>query len=950
MNQKHIIILIFGLLTIPFTLAETQTQQYNQIYLSPYYVASIASGTNQQFNLNVTPPDGITRVLNAVLNFHSYILPTVTYTLTVNNKTCNTPTYTVSTTQASAGMADVSFDCSNIINKSGNYNIILTANKNTGATTATLDLTYMNNAKASVQVHGTEYVAGDPAKVWLQLLNSTKQAITNAVCYVDIYTPSGEEYVERAEMQNMQHDGIYYYDLIAPSIQGVYPTIATCYYEAISTSYSATNYEIQTGVYSAGTLTDTNIQDGNFLRIKEQNTRIRNISVILNYTNLDNCTTIPESLFTRIVLDQHIKFDSVLNDHITINIYNFTNNQWIPLPNKHLTSSAFTTTSNTIFINNLTKSGLYNKTRGGLILKLNDTQLTDATATNLDIDYTAVKCEQLGNSGFEQVKGSSEIHVGSGTNGLLFGVNTLCNLYDLSSSCGVFFQNTTILPDQQGLIMENITIYNNANIGNTEHLIYETGSTIDCSAIISITGIHTNYTLDKTTTATYSSGNGIDNCKITIPVELTVGEPEFQIQIIMDNYAKWEIQRTNDLLGVINTTLNNFCSAYNYTYEVPIINPLNTSDSLFVYCNRILDDIYSYDTLVRNDATTITTIGEYESYITEERFYYPQILQQYTSVQAINQAVIDSTNTNKINQILDLLQNQNNYTNQFNTTQNLINIQTQNIMTYIQSQVNLTTQDINALNTSIQNQLSILSNKINDENTNLTTLINQHTQSILNTLSQNYNLTTQQIITLNQTINTQYNDLLANQQITNNLLSQINTTNQYINQTLITQTTFLQIINQTLTMTDQKISQMNITIIQILNQTQVNEGWLQQIMNFLSGWLNTTLTGINNQVNNNSNKIDYLISLQLNETQTNLTAIPTFIVTNATNCITGANWKIDAQVLNQYGNIMTKPPITNCYINSTEFGYHAMTYNQTIFTYKTICPNPNSWNWTIECN
>jgi hypothetical protein len=623
-KTRNVLIILIILSLIPISSAIQPEQKFVQIYLNPFYRASLTSNTNYTYNVSINPPDGYGSTVSAIINFEVYLTPTVNFNLWVNGKTCNNANYTVSTTYAGSGQGKISYDCSNIIKTTGTYNITLRPiSANTGSINGWLELTYMNQPKGTATVHGTEYIAGNPAKLWLQLLNTTLQPITQAICYIDIYTPNNQIYIERAEMTNMNHDGIYYYDLIAPTSQGVYPAIATCYYTATATNHNITAYSIESGSYNAGTIQDTNIEDGNFLRIKETSTiNPRNISIILNATNLTSCLNISELLFTGINVETYMKFDSVTND-VTISIYNYTSNSWIQLPNKHLESNAFTKTSNTINFNNLTKSGLYNNTKDTILIKLEDTQLADGTQSNLDIDLANIKCEQLGSSGWEEIKGSSEIHINTGLEGLLFGVNTLCNNDNLLGDCAQFFQNTTILPEQQGLITDNITIYNTANLGSSLSLNYETGTAIDCLAIISIKDNHNGTITDITNISKYGIGNGLDNCKIQIPVELKSNESQYQITIIMENFAKWEILRSNDLISIINNTITDFCYDFNYTYEIPIINPLNLSNGYRAYCNRILDDLYWYDTLVREESSTVNTIGELGSYLIESRFYYP---------------------------------------------------------------------------------------------------------------------------------------------------------------------------------------------------------------------------------------------------------------------------------------------------------------------------------------
>jgi hypothetical protein len=76
---------------------------------------------------------------------------------------------------------------------------------------------------------GTEYAEGEPATIWLQLLRSY-QPLNNATCYVTAYFPMNHSKFLNSVVMNYlaDSDGLYYYDLTAPSTLGVYMLSATC--------------------------------------------------------------------------------------------------------------------------------------------------------------------------------------------------------------------------------------------------------------------------------------------------------------------------------------------------------------------------------------------------------------------------------------------------------------------------------------------------------------------------------------------------------------------------------------------------------------------------------------------------------------------------------------------------------------------------------------------------
>jgi hypothetical protein len=212
--------------------AQQPTQQFNMIFLSPFYVGSMSQNVNYSYEVSVFPPDGVSEVKSAVLNFDMWINPTRTFFAWVDGVPCNNPSYLVSTTFASSGRGVPRFDCSNVINRSGVYNVTFRVQGgNVGSSTAWLDLTYMNNPLGTVQVFGTEYRSGDAGKTFLQLLDSQRMPVVNATCKVRGYNPDTTlwfDYSLMAAPVGNNSDGLYYYDFIAPSLEGVYMLAAYC--------------------------------------------------------------------------------------------------------------------------------------------------------------------------------------------------------------------------------------------------------------------------------------------------------------------------------------------------------------------------------------------------------------------------------------------------------------------------------------------------------------------------------------------------------------------------------------------------------------------------------------------------------------------------------------------------------------------------------------------------
>jgi hypothetical protein len=86
----------------------------------------------------------------------------------------------------------------------------------------------IKSSDINIEFYGTEYAAGDPATVWLQLLRNY-QPINDAACYATAYYPDKTLLLDNILMSYLAgSDGIYYYDLTAPSTTGVYMLSAVC--------------------------------------------------------------------------------------------------------------------------------------------------------------------------------------------------------------------------------------------------------------------------------------------------------------------------------------------------------------------------------------------------------------------------------------------------------------------------------------------------------------------------------------------------------------------------------------------------------------------------------------------------------------------------------------------------------------------------------------------------
>jgi|GEM_PF-4473012 len=579
-------------------------------------------------------------------------------------------------------------------------------------------------SSASIQFFGTEYKIGDFGKLWLQLINSTGQEVDNAVCLLDVYDPDGIKYIDSATMCHLEK-GIYYYDFIVPIYTGVYPAIAKCYYAVSQQTETADSGTIWIGTNNANSYTATQALDAVYWKIDEALSGGKyRIDYVLNFTGITS-----PSLVNSVTIDWWGKWNGQINDNLIFYIWNFTSNSWVQLPNQVAnTGGSRIEVTNTITTSNLTQSGLLDN--GQMAVRINDANATDATKSRAENDYLAIKINYFSSPEWQEVKGASEAHVSGDGSNLVY-MSTNCG--DATSNCGVF-TNDNEFGMREGEVEDNITVYSLTNKGDVDtEWAYTTPFSVDCSALYWIKFWNGTGWEDITDNVSLSSEVEKENCVIKVPITLNpngITQSEYYYRIKYDNYMKWEVDWSKDLLDSLNSTLwadcENYGQAYNYTYEVPITESTNLSSiSTLLSCHRILDDLYWFYRFY-NDSTGISTTGEYLSYLYEARFYRQEILRNlgipnyfinkgiYNLASAINSTQYYTlTLLGELNQsVFNLSQAQYNYFQQIIALLNSINYTLNTTLEYKLDLINGTAMQINQTTFDTLQYLAGMNNSI----------------------------------------------------------------------------------------------------------------------------------------------------------------------------------------------------------------------------------------------
>ncbi|KKN60114.1 hypothetical protein LCGC14_0534920 [marine sediment metagenome] len=203
------------------------TQQTTKIFLDPFYRETLASGVNYTYIVKIHPPDGVSSVTSAIVTFSTYDSPTITYFVWVNGQVCNTESFLISATFANAENHQVSFDCSNVIVNKGTYEIVLQTDKLTGASTAWLEITYLNTVNPSITVQGTEYEVGDEGLVFAQVFES-REPVNDGFCNAQIFFPNLTIFDGFELLFLPSSRGIYAKNFTIPDETGVYIVDTNC--------------------------------------------------------------------------------------------------------------------------------------------------------------------------------------------------------------------------------------------------------------------------------------------------------------------------------------------------------------------------------------------------------------------------------------------------------------------------------------------------------------------------------------------------------------------------------------------------------------------------------------------------------------------------------------------------------------------------------------------------
>jgi len=641
MRKIIVFLIFFSFLLIPISQPSTQIIQNLEGNLG--YIELTKPDEQYSLRIPFNPPDGVSKIISVEVILQGDFLPQTTIKANLGGSSCNplywrTPRWEVAGYRATFECSDLatektkemefSFSTSEVAtNLKGWYKISYYNDWNLPESVAKEVL------KPQMQMHGTDYYIGDFGKSWVQLLDADGNFVNNGTCYIDIYTPSNEQLIERASM-NFLANGIYYYDFLVPDVIGIYPTIGLCYYVTTSQIETADSGYVVIGIDGAGSYTTTATKNNNYWNIDEALTNgTYRLQMGQNYTGITQ-----PALLTAVSIEFQGRWDGG-SDTLTIHVWNWTNSRWISIPNTILdTGGIDLDINNLILTSNATLNGILKS--GEVRVMINDTSVADLTESTLRIDYLAVNFISYSSPSVREIKGSSEINVkGNPEANQFILAETDCGKIerDIPTNCGNFVDIDDETNYTEGEIEINMSVTSLTSQDEIEtYFEFWSPITLDCTALYSIKQYNGTVWDDITETASMESLIPNENCRIRIPLMIDSGET-YQFSMLFDNYMKWEVEWIKKQKDLVYNLLSPECfyyaSLYGYTYSVPIYNGtyVNTSNSRLESCHRFIDDMYWID-LYYNQSLDITNVADYTSIFVELRWYSTALRHHMTFV------------------------------------------------------------------------------------------------------------------------------------------------------------------------------------------------------------------------------------------------------------------------------------------------------------------------------
>jgi len=600
-------VLVFVLFLVFLQPVKASSEIKTISYFGGFY-EEMEKNTEYTSIIDFNPPDGVQDIYflraNVVADINS---ANILITTKINGMNCVPSEYYTK----ALGRNEISFECSGYVNKSDKYNFSINTGKKISNVFITLDIVYENNPEIEIeniynniqydiQAFGTEYKYGDRAKAWIQVLDISNLPVENLTCIFYAYSPDDTIFINQGTMPELG-DGIYYYDFIAPLIQGTYPMVSKCYIaEETQIDETADGFILEEGALDSGDYTDTWTSDNVKHSLVAYSGDTGYVNAVYNFT--DMCEPSESEMSGLNIFWEGEWRRADYNAEIWI--YNWTSSSYELLPNYIVPTSVDITVSNALTgFNNSTTAGYVSG--GNLKIKINNTDFENRAF--LRTDQLQVSCLKLNptNVSWELVRGGSEMHLSD--NGKMY--STKLGSVEQKYDTGLFM----------GSLHRNFTVSSATFINTTDKVIIEGIYDSPCMSVLNLTYFN-------------ESGNQIVDYVTDWNDETKKCEISFDWVLEKNGVYNFELQETNFIRGrrlenganiaLMDEVMGGLCTFYevqrNFTgMTMPMENPPNYNDSFENICNYWNCMMYFYNsTGTLLDNYTITddeSLTEYQS-------------------------------------------------------------------------------------------------------------------------------------------------------------------------------------------------------------------------------------------------------------------------------------------------------------------------------------------------
>jgi len=413
-----VFIVCFSLLNA-FALAE---QTVKTVEIPFGFVSQTVADNVYEKDVTLSSPDGIERITHATINIRGDFQSGTKIYARVGSQECEPAGWTIPNVDSVNYLA--TFDCSGLLKDktSGTFSLRFMTDKVAQNVFAGLVFTYYNDPKGSVSMMGTEYQIGDKATIFLQLKTINGYPVNDGECYLDIYYPqynaSHSVYVINSPMIYLNNsDGLYYFDLIAPNMTGVYMLSATCSY-AYDVNWffgcgdmRKSNITILQGTYYGDTINLNSQEDAVYMRCDSEG--LGGMKYCEAYYDFNISTAIGSNITN---IDLYYGGEATTDAYLQFYVYNWTNSSWVLLDNT-LTFAGTPTGSAELGINDFMGNQVpMDDIIQNDIIRIKLYSQAGKTYSQYD-NWLSLKL-LTSEGGIQELKGSGEMHI-SNTSGSL---------------------------------------------------------------------------------------------------------------------------------------------------------------------------------------------------------------------------------------------------------------------------------------------------------------------------------------------------------------------------------------------------------------------------------------------------------------------------------------------------------------------------------------------------